>query len=374
MNMQKVTFALSACRMMTVAAAGVLSIANAYADDDAFLPRLVMSSTIPVNGDLNPYGVAFVPQNFPAGGSIAPGDVLVSNFNNINNVQGTGATIIKLTPNGAVVPTVPAGMSGNAVTFFTSTSNAVGLTTALGALQGGFVLVGNVPTTDGTFNTIGTGSLQVIDRHGKLVQTLTDPAFLDTPWDLAINDGGNYAQVFVSNVKTGTVSRIDLAVGPANVTVLRKTHIATGYTVQPNSGAVILGPTGLAYDNTTGILYVASTADNTIFAVQHAGQMCCVTVKGTPIFADRRLRGPLALVAAPNGNLLTANGDAVNGDPTHPSEIVEFTKSGEFVRQFNVDTIQGGAFGIATVLAGYPRFNFAAVDDVPNVVSVYQLP
>jgi hypothetical protein len=41
------------------------------------------------------------------------------------------------------------------------------------------------------------------------------------------------------------------------------------------------------------------------------------------------LRGPLALALAPNGDLITANGDAVNGDPTQPSEIVEFTKCDE---------------------------------------------
>jgi hypothetical protein len=82
----------------------------------------------------------------------------------------------------------------------------------------------------------------------------------------------------------------------------------------------------------------------------------------------------LLLVFAPNGNLFTANGDATsNADPSHPSEIVEFTKSGQFVREFNVYASQGGAFGIATVLSGTPPFNFAAVDDVPNVISVYFL-
>ena len=30
----------------------------------------ITESTIPANGDLNPYGVAFVPQGFPSGGSI----------------------------------------------------------------------------------------------------------------------------------------------------------------------------------------------------------------------------------------------------------------------------------------------------------------
>jgi len=365
---------LIAYQMLSIAGIASVPMAVAYADDGErpFLPRLVVSSTIPANGDLNPYGVAFVPQNFPGGGLIAAGDVLISNFNNLNNVQGTGTTIVKLTPNGAVVPPPAPGSSGTAVTFFTSTPT--GLTTALGVLQGGFVLVGNVPTTDGTFGTISQGSLQIINRHGKLIRVVNDNVFLDTPWDLTINDNGYQAQVFVSNVKSGTVSRLDLAVGPTDVTVLGEVHIAKGYTVQPNAGAVILGPTGLAYDKTTDILYVASTADNKIFAVPHAGKAATAVIRGTPIFASPHLRGPLALVFAPNGDLLTANGDAVNSDPTHPSEIVEFTKSGEFVREFNVDASQGGAFGIATVLSGYPPFNFAAVDDVPNIISVYFLP
>ncbi len=34
------------------------------------------------------------------------------------------------------------------------------------------------------------------------------------------------------------------------------------------------------------------------------------------------LHGPFGLVLAPNGDLITANGDAVNGDPTQPSELV----------------------------------------------------
>jgi hypothetical protein len=366
--------ALIASQMLSLAGILSLSMTVAYAGDEegAFLPRLVVSSTIPANGDLNPYGVAFVPQGFPGGGSIAPGDVLVSNFNNVNNLQGTGVTIVKLTPNGTVAPSVAAGSTGNAVTFYTS--KLAGLSTALGVLRGGFILVGNVPTTDGTVNTISQGALQVIDRNGKLVQILNNSTFLDSPWDLAINDKGDQAQVFVSNVLSGTVSRIDLAVSPSNVTVVNITEIAMGYAHQPNAAALVLGPTGLAYDPATDILYVASTADNEIFAVPHAGAAASFVLKGTPIFVNSNLRGPLALVFAPNGDLLTANGDAVNGDPTHPSEIVEFTKAGEFIREFNVDAGQGGAFGIATVLSGFSPFNFAAVDDVPNIVSVYFLP
>jgi hypothetical protein len=183
----------TASRLLLIAGIASLPITRARADDveRAFLSRLVASSTIPANGDLNPYGVAFVPDQFPAGGAIAPGDVLVSNFNNINNLQGTGVTIIKLTPNGVVAPSVAPGSSGNATTFFTS--GLSGLCTALGVLRGGFIIVGNVPTTDGTSNTISQGSLQIVDRTGKLVKVLNDSVFLDSPWDLTINDKGDRA-------------------------------------------------------------------------------------------------------------------------------------------------------------------------------------
>jgi hypothetical protein len=337
-----------------------------------FIPRLTVSSTIPGIGDLNPYGLAFVPEGFPAGGTVKAGDVLVSNFNNNQNQQGIGTTIVKLTPNGTVAPSVPPGQNGNAATFFTSTPT--GLSTALGVLRRGFVLVGNVPTTDGTFATIADGSLQVIDLHGNFLKSLIDPNFLDSPWDLTINDEGAKAQVFVSNVLSGTVSRLDLAVSSSNVTVLNKTQIAMGYTHRSDPTALVLGPTGLAYDRKTDVLYVASTADNAIFTVSHAGKATAPVVKGTLFFSDPHLRGPLALAFAPNGNLLTANGDAVNTDPTHPSEIIEFTKSAKFIREFNVDAGTGGAFGIATVLSDEPGFNLVFVDDNANDISVYALP
>ena len=166
-------------RILLVVSATLLSLAAMSGNEKQFLPRLIISSTIPANGDLNPYGVAVVPKGFPAGGTVAPGDILVSNFNNSSNTQGTGTTIIKFTPNGIVTPSVPAGTTpGNATTFFTSTP--IGLTTALGVLKGGFILVGNLPTSMGTITT--GASLQVIDRNGNLVGSpLTDATFLDSP-------------------------------------------------------------------------------------------------------------------------------------------------------------------------------------------------
>jgi len=112
--------------------------ATAQADEQAFIPRLINSSTIPANGDVNPMELLSCRQGFPSGGKIAAGDMLVSNFNNSANLQGTGTTIIQLRPTGALAP------PGNAVTFFTR--QQPGLSTALGVLRSGFVIVGNVPT------------------------------------------------------------------------------------------------------------------------------------------------------------------------------------------------------------------------------------
>jgi hypothetical protein len=88
----------------------------------------ITATTIPSNGDVNPYGVAFVPGAFPAGGSIAPGDLLVANFNNNSNQQGTGTTIVRISPTGSL-------------SVF-ATSPLIGLDTALGVLSRGFVIVG----------------------------------------------------------------------------------------------------------------------------------------------------------------------------------------------------------------------------------------
>jgi uncharacterized protein (TIGR03118 family) len=315
-------------------------------------------STVPDNGDVNPYGVAFVPQGFPAGkGGLKPGDLLVSNFNNSQNLQGTGTTIVRISPD------------GQHSVFFQS--KEPGLTTALGVLKSGFVIVGNVPTTDGTFGTIGSGSLQIINKDGKVATTLKDEAFLNGPWDMAINDQGKRVQVFVANVLDGTVTRIDLKLKHGKLVPVSITQIASGYKHEPNSAALVLGPTGLAYDARTDTLYVASTDDNAIFAIKHAGRATDEDGTGAVVFNDpNHLRGPLGLVLAPNGDLITANGDAVNGDSTQPSELVEFTKRGQFVGQMPVDPNQGAAFGIAVTDAG-GLLRLAAVDDVTNTVNIW---
>jgi len=332
-------------------------------------PPAVTSSTSPAsNGDLNPYGVAFVPDRFPNTGTmLAAGDLLVSNFNNSNNKQGTGTTIVKIVPN------------GNPAVFFQGMN--LGLTTALGVLRGGFVLVGNTPTTDGTFNTISDGSLLVLNRSGQVVAQWSakgTKANIHGPWDLTIFDEGDRAKIFVSNVLSGTVVRFDVTVDDDNgVSIVHQTQIASGYPHHSDPNALVVGPTGLAYDPNRDVLYVASTVDNAIFAVSSAAHTQSDGSKGVMIYSDtKHLHGPLALTLGPNGDLFTANGDAINPDSAHPSELTEFTPQGRFVAQLSVDPSPGGAFGLAFSQVHNNMVQFAAVDDnpTPPTITVWTLP
>lgn len=352
---------LAAAVYAVVMSAGSLP-ALAYADQ-LLPPPSVTSSTVPPNGDVNPYGVAFVPQGFPSHGTIGSGDLLVSNFNNSHNLQGTGTTIVKIVPN------------GKPMVFFQG-APGLGLSTALGVLRAGFVIVGNVPTTDGTFKTIKHGSLLVLNRTGNVVATWTPMnAGIDGPWDLTIYDQGDHAKIFVSNVLNGTVVRLDVMIDASGVHLLRHTQIASGYPFRGDPAAVVVGPTGLAYDAARDVLYVASTVDNRIFAVFGAGSTMYEGGRGVQIYADNQhLHGPLGLALGPNGHLFTANGDAVNADKNQPSEIVEFTRDGQFVAQLSIDPAQDGAFGIAFSQVMNNHVQFAAVDDNGNNIIDWNLP
>lgn len=330
-------------------------------EDAAFLPSPVRSvSTVPGNGDVNPYGVAFVPHNFLTGsGRLKPGDILVSNFNNSANLQGTGTTIVR-------VPSI-----GSPSVFFKG-KVGIGLSTALGTLQYGFVVVGNSPSVDGTAATAGPGSLLVINSHGRLIQTITS-AWIQGPWDMALVDRGDRAIAFVTNALTGTVSRLDFSVSSSGLKLLSATTIASGYVHRGDPVTFFVAPTGLVYDERRDVLFVASTGDNAVYAVRHARETQSDNGQGFIIYADNtHLHGALGLASAPNGHLLVTNNDGINPDPNQPSEIVEFTRDGEFVKEISVDPAQGGSFGLA-VRTTDDKAIFAAVDDNTSMLLIWTL-
>src|SRR5262249_207765 len=156
------------------------------------------------------------------------------------------------------------------------------------------------------------------------------------------------------------VTRIDLSIPPGSKApqVVSETQIASGYTHRTDPAALVVGPTGLAFNPKTGTLYVASTGDNTIFAIANAAGVTTGQGTGAPVVVNNNLHGPLGLALAPNGNLLVANGDAVNPDPNNLNELSEFTPKGKFIGQFQIDPgAAGAAFGLAVQqIDGLTRF------------------
>ncbi len=346
--------------LLVVATTFLPGLTNAN-DDHPYLPgptRVV--STVPANGDINPYGVAFVPLGFPSGGLINPGDVLVSNFNASSNLQGSGTTIVDVPVN---APT----------TVFFQGIAPLGLSTALNILKKGFVLVGNFPSPDGTCGSAATGSILILDKNANVVSTISDST-VQGPWDSALFDQGGSAKFFVANALSGAVVRYDLDVDTSGVTVKKATQIASGYLHNCDPVTFVDAPTGLVYDQVRDVLYVASTADNAVFAVYDAGDRKHDGGIGSLIYKDNKhLHGALGMAMAPNGHLLVTNNDAINPDPAQPSELVEFTIQGKFVKQISLDPSPGGSFGLAVENNGYNTSRLAAVDDSVNLFLIWTL-
>ena len=338
-----------------------------------FLPSPQDVSTVPSNGDQNPYGVAFVPHDFPnnTGGPLQPGDILVSNFNNSTmngNLQGTGTTIVRIAADGSqsLFFTVPGATLGGPGT---------GLTTALAVLRKGFVIVGSMPSSNGAVDPTNPGSLLVIDAKGSLLTMITDPT-INGPWDMTVDDRGDNPTAFVSNALDGTVVRLVLHTTSNGVTVTKKTVIASGYGHQADSVTFVDAPTGLVYDQNHDVLYVASTVDNAVYAVQNAEKTTGSNGTGSIVYTDAtHLHGALGMAMAPNGHFLVTNNDSalINSDPNQPSEIVEFTVAGQFITQLSVDPAQGGSFGLAVNVKDNIA-TFAAVDDNTASLLIWTLP
>lgn len=360
-NRKKIVHAIGLCTavLLLTSAAG-LAAQNEEAGEP-FLPNAVRSvSTVPSNGDLNPYGVAFVPKTLTMG-MLHPGDILVSNYNNSANLQGTGTTIIRVAQTGK--PTI-----------FYQGQPGIGLSTALNIVKAGYVLVGNFPSSDGTCATGQPGSIIALTTNGQVFANITSP-YIDGPWDSTVIDNGNNGvTLFIANGLNGTVSRFVFAMGMNGPYVKSQMQIGSGYMHRCDPVTFVDAPTGLVYDPRTGDLYVASTADNKVYALHDAANIDKDQGTGRVIYEDNtHLHGALAMAMAPNGHLLVSNNDVINPDPNQPSEIVEFTLRGQFVKQLSVDPAPGGAFGL-NVQTMNGVSTFAAVDDNASTLMIWKLP
>jgi hypothetical protein len=327
-----------------------------------------IGSTVPANGDVNPYGVATVTRS---AGALVAGDTLVSNFNSKANVQGTGTTIVQVSPSGST--TLFSHLSKLPATM--SCPGGVGLTTALGILPGGWVVVGSLPTDDGGLLPAGreVGCLIVLDANGTPVETFSNRDVI-APWDMAVSSGASSATLYVSNALGGntqterghpyagncTVARFDLslsATGPP--TLVSSTIIGNDFPWIANKAALVLAPTGLAL-GTNGTLYVDNTQTNTVSAIRDAPtRRTPVSGKGSVISSGGGLNAPLGMALAPNGDLIVVNGN--NGN------AVEITEAGKQVAR--VTLVKNGAGDLFGLIASPTGIVF--VNDGSNSLELF---
>jgi hypothetical protein len=303
-----------------------------------------IASTVPANGDVNPYGIVTVPSS---SGALARGSTLVSNFNNKENLQGTGTTIVQITPAGALsvfAKIKPSALPGPC-------PGGVGLTTALAILPRGFVVVGSLPTANGEAGTAQAGCLIVLDSTGHVVQTISGGP-INGPWDMtSVNQGNSGSTLFVTNVLNGTVASGEKPVDEGTVVrigVRVRDHrapqfgppevIAEGFPERTDPAALVVGPTGVGLGE-EGTLYVADTQDSRIAAVP--GALYRQTPQGEggiTVATGGYLNSPLGMTITPNGTILTANG----GD----GNLVETTPVGAEFQPFDTGAGEGGLFGL----------------------------
>src|SRR5215469_11191568 len=310
-------FALAAVGTAAIAGAGLSVTAAALAaprDDSTFLGSLhhtkLIVSTVPGNGDVNPYGVAVIMRSQ---GRLQQGNVLVSNFNNSKNLQGTGSTIVEISPGGH--RTVFAHISKHGLPG--ACPGGIGLTTAL-VIMRGWVLVGSTPSTNGQAATAKAGCVLVLDSMGRVRETISGHG-INGPWDATAVVNGVHGSLFVTNVlngtvkgkgkivRRGTVLRIGIAFIPGHLPQVRSmTVVGSGFAQRTDPAAFVVGPTGLGLDS-HGLLFVADTAENRITMITHAFTRRHSAGTGHVVTKGGLLNGPLGLVVVSNGNVLTVN-------------------------------------------------------------------
>ena len=325
-----------------------------------------IGSTVPRNGDINPYGTVRIRHSR---GRLRRGDVLISNFNNKANLQGTGTTIVQVSPHGhrtRFAHVTAASLGAN------SCPGGIGLTTALAVVHG-WVVVGSLPTSNGMSPTAKAGCLIVLDSHGKVRETFSGHG-INGPWDMTSASFGPVSQLFVTNVLNGTVAAngavvhrgtvLRLTLGfPAGKAprLLAQTRIGSGFAERTDPAALVVGPTGVGL-GLGGTLYVADSVTNRIAAIPDARLRHTSAGTGLTVTKNGALSTPLGLTIAPNGDVLSVNGG--NG------KIVETTPGGAQIATRQLDSSgspagAGALFGLVVKRHGRGVYY---VDDATNTL------
>jgi hypothetical protein len=262
------------------------------------------------------------------------------------------------------------------------------LTTALVVLRAGWVIVGSLPTSDGTSATAEAGCLIVLNSDGVPVKTFAGSP-INGPWDMTAADRDSDATLFFTNVLNGTVAANGKVVNKGTVVRLdldldrepsarSLTVIASGLPERTDPAALVIGPTGLGLgmkasceahcvgsegSDDDQVLYFADTLNNRVAVVQNPLTRRDSSGPGATLSASGFLNSPLGLAVAPNGHILTVN--------SNDGFITEIAPDGmQLAHELLDDT--GSPPGAGTLFGLLPVRNRAVyfVDDGSNTLNL----
>lgn len=335
------------------------SVFDSSAANVSVLAQLHQATTIgstvdPTNGDQNPYGldIARITK-----GKLTAGDLVVSNFNDAANVQGTGTSIIALH-----------AMPGSKPRHIIASS----------LLRGPTELT--IDPDDNIFNAVFVAQRVLIYNASGGFE-----AALNGPWNkpfgitYALLGGVNGQRAFYeSNAgPTGSIVRINRDRDGDSFSFQT---IARGFPVNGGVPGTELGPSGLQYDNTRDRLYIVDGTNCTAYYFEHASTIPANAIVVNPggktfsgLFASRAhvlfsgapLNGPISSALLFNGNLVIGNTTEPNG----MNNMVEISPVGKVLDVKNVDTGAGGAiFGMVASGTSVSDTKLYFNDDNANAV------
>lgn len=332
-----------------------LADAGAVSVLDQLHSSTTIGSTIdPTNGDQNPYGLDIARIT---SGKLTAGDLVVSNFNDAANVQGTGTSIIALHP-------TPGSKPRHII--------------ASSLLHGPTELT--IDPEDNIFNAVFVArKVPVYNSNGAFAAALNGP--WDKPFGIAYaNRGGILGQraFYESNAgSSGTIVRINRASNGASFSFQT---IARGFPVNGGVPGTELGPSGLQYDNTRDRLYIVDGTNNAVYYFEHASTIPANAIVVNPggmtfsgpfasrahvLFSGAPVSGPISSALLFNGNLVVGN----TGDPTGVNNMVEISPAGKLLAVKNVDNGASGAiFGMVASGTSVATTKLYFNDDNANAV------
>jgi DNA-binding beta-propeller fold protein YncE len=170
------------------------------------------------------------------------------------------------------------------------------------------------------------------------------------------------------------IARVNLAVSEKCMPALESlTVIGTGFPERTDPNALVIGPTGVGvsqgwtpFGGDDPVLYVADTLNNRVAVIQDPFRRWEPAYGGFTLTSGGSLNGPLGLTVAPDGHIIT-----VNGDDGYATEI---TPQGNQIAKSLLDDTGGPPPGNGALFGVLydPENGLIYVDDSSNTLNKLQ--